>query len=272
MRKLLLALAAATLLTGVSTPAYAVDPSKGLPGFCPDGNGVTVIIDFQDLGGDSIVRCAVGDQATGLAALKNAGIQITGTARWGEAFICRIEGKPAPNAEPCIDTPPASAYWSYWYAPNGGSWKYSEWGVANRKPPLGSFEGWSFSKNRTAETNPPPRIAPQRPGGNPAPGGGKQPPQKPGTSATPNQQVNPLQPSPGLTPTPTATPQSQPPTPPQNGPTAGPGWTGGGSKPLASSADSSDIPLSTILGIALVAALALSAGVGLQVRAFRRRR
>lgn len=159
----LLALSATAQVTVAAPTAHAVDTATGTPGYCPDANGVTVVIDFRELGGTTIVRCARGDQATGHAALKNAGIEIAGVARWGEAFICRVEGKPGANSEPCIDTPPASAYWSYWHSPNGGSWTYSQWGVMNRKPPLGSFEGWSFSKNKTATTNPPPRVAPTRP-------------------------------------------------------------------------------------------------------------
>ncbi|MFD5568970.1 hypothetical protein [Streptomyces cadmiisoli] len=157
----------------VTAPAaYAIDPSRGTPGYCPNANGVTVIVDFQELGGTTLVRCAPGEQATGLTALKNAGIQIAGTNRWGEAFICRIEAKPGPESEPCIDTPPASAYWSYWHAPNGGNWTYSQWGVMNRKPPPGSFEGWSFSKDKTSTTNPPPRISPVRPVSGPPSGSG----------------------------------------------------------------------------------------------------
>ncbi|MFI6977368.1 hypothetical protein ACIBSV_02135 [Embleya sp. NPDC050154] len=159
----LLALPATAQVTVAAPTAHAVDTAKGTPGYCPDANGVTVVIDFQELGGTTIVRCARGDQATGHAALKNAGIEIAGVARWGEAFICRVEGRPGANSEACIDTPPASAYWSYWHSSNGGSWTYSQWGVMNRKPPLGSFEGWSFSKNKTETTNPPPRVAPKRP-------------------------------------------------------------------------------------------------------------
>jgi hypothetical protein len=159
----LFVLPATAQVTVAAPAAHAVDTSKGTPGYCPDADGVTVVIDFQELGGTTIVRCARGNQATGHAALKNAGIEIAGVARWGEAFICRIEGKPGANSEPCIDTPPASAYWSYWHSPNGGSWTYSQWGVLNRKPPIGSFEGWSFSKYKTETTNPPPRVAPSRP-------------------------------------------------------------------------------------------------------------
>ncbi|GIJ39801.1 hypothetical protein [Micromonospora andamanensis] len=153
-----IAVAAASVLLGPSPAAAA-----GSAGYCPDAAGVTVVVDFKELGGGTVVRCAPGDQATGLAALKAAGFQIAGTLRWGEGFICRIEGKPSASTEKCVDTPPASAYWSYWHAPNGGSWTYSDKGVLNRKPPSGSFEGWSFSLNRNADNAPRPAVAPTRP-------------------------------------------------------------------------------------------------------------
>lgn len=178
IRRVLTALAAALAL-GIAAPppAGAIDPGSGTPGFCPDDEGVTVVIDFQALGGTTIVRCAPGPAGpgfTGLDALYDAGIEIEGVRRWGEAFICRIEGRPAPDeripvagnegyVEACIDTPPAAAYWSYWHAPNGGTWEYSQWGVKNRDAIPGGFEGWSFSLNATASSNPAPRIAPVRP-------------------------------------------------------------------------------------------------------------
>ncbi|GAA1960032.1 hypothetical protein [Amycolatopsis minnesotensis] len=159
-------LAAAVLLVSfvvTGTPASAVDQHRGTPGYCQDGNGITVVIDFQDLGGPVVIRCAPGGQESGLTAVQNAGIEVTGVQRWGLAFLCRIEGKPGADTEACIDTPPPNAYWSYWHAPNGGSWTHSEYGLTNRKPPVGTFEGWSFSKGRAAGTTPPPRIAPLRP-------------------------------------------------------------------------------------------------------------
>ncbi|EST37335.1 hypothetical protein N566_13585 [Streptomycetaceae bacterium MP113-05] len=166
-----LAFAACGVLGGFGTSgtAAAVDSSRGRPGFCPDGTGVTVVVDFRELGGRTVVRCAVGSQETGLAALKAAGIQVTGTNRWGASFVCRLEGRPTPENEPCIDTPPASAYWSYWHAPNGGSWTYSQYGATYRTPPEGSFEGWSFSMGRDPDSAPVPRITPHRPA---QPGGG----------------------------------------------------------------------------------------------------
>ncbi|GIJ79954.1 hypothetical protein SAMN05443287_102476 [Micromonospora phaseoli] len=190
---LVLALVGAGVLVG-PVPATAA----GSAGYCPDASGVTVVVDFKELGGGTVIRCAPGDQATGLAALKNAGFQIAGTLRWGEGFICRIEGKPGAGAENCVDTPPASAYWSYWHAPNGGAWAYSDKGVTNRKPPAGSFEGWSFSLNRAANNAPRPAVAPHRP----AP-----PPPPAPTSAPP-----PPRPSPPLPP-PVAPPVVAPPAP-----------------------------------------------------------
>ncbi|MDT8913242.1 ABC transporter substrate-binding protein [Amycolatopsis sp. PS_44_ISF1] len=169
---------AAALLAAAGPPvaAQAVDQSRGHPGFCADGAGSTVVIDFQQLGGTTIVRCdPQSGRGTGLDALKGAGFQIAGVQRWGEAFICRIENRPSAveeipvkgdehYRESCVDTPPAAGYWSYWHAGNNCAWQYSQWGVKNRDFTPGGFEGWSFSLNATADANPVPRIAPVRPG------------------------------------------------------------------------------------------------------------
>lgn len=100
-------LAAAGLALAAVAVVSQAGPARaaGLPGACPDGDGVTVVVDFQELGGPTLVRCAPGPQPTGLAALKNAGISVTGTARWGEAFICRIEGKPGADTPSPVSTP-----------------------------------------------------------------------------------------------------------------------------------------------------------------------
>ena len=142
--------------------AAAAATSAGSPGFCTDTVGVTVVVDFQDLGGGVVVRCFAHptSSSTGLDALKGAGFTTEGTVHDGPAFVCRIDGKPTHADESCISTPPASAYWSYWYAPNHGAWRYSSLGAASHRVIAGGFEGWSFSKNRTATTSPPPRVAP----------------------------------------------------------------------------------------------------------------
>ncbi|GAA4539038.1 hypothetical protein [Amycolatopsis samaneae] len=158
----LLAVVALVLLggAGASTPATA-EQGKGVPGYCQDGAGVTVIVDFGDLGGDPVVRCAPGEQATGMTALQNAGFAVTGSQRYGLAVACRIDGKPGPDAESCAAMPSATDFWGYWNGANG-AWVSSQEGATTHKPAPGGFEGWAFSHGKSFGANPPPRVAPVR--------------------------------------------------------------------------------------------------------------
>ncbi|MEU4805580.1 ABC transporter substrate-binding protein [Actinosynnema sp. NPDC023587] len=196
MRRLpsLLSAVAAMAALGVATaaPASALDPTKGYNGICTGDDaltGVTVVIDFQELDGNggtpapTITRCSPnanpGTARTGVKALQDAGIAIAGTARWGLGFLCRLENRPASTEtlpttsnptykEPCVNTPPAQAYWSYWHADGAGTtWTYSNYGALNRNVIPGGFEGWSFALNKTATTNPAPGVTPTNPAVNP---------------------------------------------------------------------------------------------------------
>ncbi len=164
-RRLVAVLVAATIITPLAILGGPTRPAAAaVDGPCPGVAGVTVVIDFQELGGGVVVRCAPGASPTGLAALEAAGITYR-TAVRSPGFVCRISDKPA--TDPCINTSPTSAYWSYWVASRGGPWCYSSLGAGNRRPPEGTVEGWSFSMNRSAATAPPPSVT--IPGGN---GGG----------------------------------------------------------------------------------------------------
>ncbi|WP_374536649.1 hypothetical protein [Micromonospora aurantiaca (nom. illeg.)] len=134
----------AAVVAGVALTAVEPAPRAAHAAACAGTSGVTVVVDFAALGGGVQVACAPGDPATGLAALQAAGFTVAGTARWGLAFVCRINGKPTAATEPCVNTPPATAYWSYWHASSGGSWSYSTSGATGYNPAPGSVEGWSF--------------------------------------------------------------------------------------------------------------------------------
>jgi hypothetical protein len=152
----------AACLTGAA-PASATVPGKGADGYCPENGGVTVIVDFGDLGPQPLVRCAPGTPASGVAALQDAGVEITGSQKYGLAVACRIEGKPGPDAESCAAMPSATAYWSYWHAAPGGAWESSQEGAQTSKPAAGGFEGWAFAHPASADAMPaPPRVAPVR--------------------------------------------------------------------------------------------------------------
>mgnify|MGYP001161895361 CR=1 FL=1 len=146
-----------------AAPGTGAVPAQA-SGACPEGEGVTVIVSFNELGGGTQVRCAPGEPASGLAALDAAGISWQGATR-SPGMLCRIGGQPA--SDPCVNPPPGSAYWSYWIAPRGGDWCYSSLGPSYRKPPPGTVEGWSFSKGKSAAQTPRPGLAPP-PGSSPA--------------------------------------------------------------------------------------------------------
>lgn len=165
------------MLVGVGGSAPAVAAATG----CTDASGVSVVVDLRQLGGGILERCAAGLGAggTGLEALSRAGIPYQGTSQWGDAFICRLLGRPAADEslripgnsnyhEQCITTPPATAYWAYWYAANGGSWHYSSAGVSSHRITPGGFEGWVFTLGDTGNQTPP-GVAPVRATAAPAP-------------------------------------------------------------------------------------------------------
>jgi hypothetical protein len=181
------------------------DAGAWTDGACTTPSGVTVVVDFQELGGGVHVRCAPQPVTSGFEALRQAGIDFDTTVRF-PGFLCRIAGKPA--NDPCQTTSPATAYWSYWVAQRGGTWCYSNRGAGNRTPPPGSAEGWSFSLGRTSSTSPAPRV--EVPGALP---GTVPAPLTPGDC---DRRAD----APAPTPTPTAAPPTQPPAtdPPAIGP------------------------------------------------------
>ena len=152
-----------TGLTGWTTStAYAVGTVSSMPaaaagdaGYCKDDTGVTVVVDFTELGGDIVVRCAPGPVKpgySGLDAFQGAGFGVSGTQRWGPAFVCRIQGRPSADEslstdgnpdyhERCVDTPPSSAYWGYWYASNGGAWSLQQRGAEEPGRDQGRLRG-----------------------------------------------------------------------------------------------------------------------------------
>src|SRR5438128_2602216 len=77
-----------TAVTSAAAPAARAD------GACATANGVTVVIDFHQLGGGVYVRCAEQPVGDGFAALRQAGIAFQ-TASRNPGFMCRIAGLPA---------------------------------------------------------------------------------------------------------------------------------------------------------------------------------
>lgn len=147
---------ALTMIGAMAMPAIPVQAAA-----CPGpSSGVTVVVDFTAFGGDVEVRCAPGDPASGLAALHAAGFGTQGTQSDGPSFVCRIDGRPTPESESCVATPPADAFWTYTRAPRGGSWIFSSSSASNRDPLPGTVEGWARAGKQPGIAPPaaPPRL------------------------------------------------------------------------------------------------------------------
>ena len=118
---------------------------------------MTVIVDERGIGGEKVYAgCASGEQSDALQALKDAGFTPEGTANYGLAFICRIDGEPTVAEQDCDSTPPADAYWSYWRGKPGGQWSYSAYGATSPKTrsPVNSVEGWAFGEGSSPRVEP----------------------------------------------------------------------------------------------------------------------
>ncbi|MFG1885801.1 hypothetical protein [Micromonospora sp. NPDC049102] len=150
-----IALLLAAVVAGAGLVAVDPLPRAAHAAACTPGAGVTVVVDLTAFGLGAQTGCRLGDPPTGLAALQGAGFTVTGTQRWGLAFVCRINGYPLPAAEPCVNTPPASAYWSYWHAVPGGTWSYSTLGASSYNPAQGTVEGWRFGSGQAPSISPP---------------------------------------------------------------------------------------------------------------------
>ena len=255
-------------------------PVAGSDGPCPGTTGVTVVVDYQALGGGVMVHCAAGSPATGFKALIAAGFDVE-EVRNVPGFLCRIDGSPGLGRDPCINTPPAGAYWSYWHAARGGSWSSSQEGGKTRTPPVGSVDGWSFSDDGSPGDASPPRIDPPAATATPKPVTPKPVTPKP-ASPTPAVTARPIAthapsdvPAAPTTAAPTPSPTTTVPTPSPSStsvtassadstPLAGSAVQPAGSAgPGGTSAGGDGPPLGTLVGaglVVLVAAGALLAG------------
>lgn len=161
------ALTAGTLSVGIvlgpAGPA-AADPI----GDCSTTVGEIVVVDFAHWGGPIDRGCAAS-LSTGYNALSEAGFITEGTEEDGPDLICRIglasQGsssyEPTPSEDPCVNTPPASAYWSYWHADAGqNTWTYARQGSMEYRPPPGSVDAWVYGATNIAGTTGQPPFSP----------------------------------------------------------------------------------------------------------------
>ncbi|HEU5038577.1 MAG TPA: hypothetical protein VFT70_16345 [Nocardioides sp.] len=144
MRRRLLAPAApivAAMLVAMVTVVLPAAPATAAG--CPTDHGVTVVVDFHQLGGGVQTSCvAEGGGQAAAELFPAAGFPLTYVQRQ-PGFVCRVDDKPADD--PCANTPPADAYWGlYWSDGRSGRWTYSTTGAGGQHVPDGGYAGFSW--------------------------------------------------------------------------------------------------------------------------------
>lgn len=179
-------------LVGSAVPAAAAPQTIGS---CTTSSGVILAVDFSHWGGPLLRSCGT-TPTTGYQLLNQGGWHTAGDSHDGPGFICRIAysgfrggtGYPTSKQDPCIITPPGSAYWSYWHAdPGQNTWSYSHLGAMSYHPKPGSVDLWTFGSTNTAGTEGRPTISPnsvRAHNATPIGGGPKKPTPTPARTAT----------------------------------------------------------------------------------------
>ncbi|MCT1985706.1 hypothetical protein M3C61_01490 [Dermacoccus abyssi] len=137
--------------TGAATPASAA-------GACTSAtSGVTVVVQFPS---GSATGCAPGSPGTALQALRAAGFSTTGSTQYHDGVLCGVNGYP--SSSPCR-MPPHNAYWAVFSAKRGGSWVYSNLGVASLPATPGGVVGFRFGSGTAPSVPVPAAITSPKP-------------------------------------------------------------------------------------------------------------
>jgi hypothetical protein len=153
---------AAAVVLAAAVPAVSLTTAApAQAAACSTASGVTVVVDFNQLGGGVRVACdgsGGGDSAASL--FTSNGFSLTPVARF-PSFVCRVNGAPA--SDPCQNTPPSDAYWSlYWSDGRSGRWSYSSQSAYSLKIPDGGYVAFSW-KQGSASAPPSASASPHAP-------------------------------------------------------------------------------------------------------------
>lgn len=153
-------LCASLVLTGCTASPTAPVATAADPSGCA---GIHLVVDFASLGPEPIDSCVdATDETSAADLLAAAGLTTEGTADYGDAIVCRVDGHPAADTpialasgsytEDCADMPSADAYWSVWVETDG-VWDYAQVGFNDLE--LRSGDGLALSYTLNGNAQPP---------------------------------------------------------------------------------------------------------------------
>jgi hypothetical protein len=132
-------------------------------------DGVEVVVNYGILDGTGSSQCIAiaGSSAKAIDVVHDAGFATEGTATYGDAIVCRVNGLPSPTepvviegqaefTETCADMPPAFAYWALWQkSSDSAAWEYAQAGLGDLTVNKGESLGLVFT---TGDSTPTPVV------------------------------------------------------------------------------------------------------------------
>jgi hypothetical protein len=134
-------------------------PASVEAGMCLDA-GTSLVVDYGSASDKPAeVMCVKNFKGYSWDMFEAAGLTVSGTDKYPVGFVCRIEGFPSEDVEPCAETPGTkNGSWAYFLGDENNSWVYSPIGASTHKVKCGVSEGWRFLlPGESIQT--PPRIS-----------------------------------------------------------------------------------------------------------------
>ena len=144
VRRLLIALTVAVAAVGVLVTSTAATAAGS--------KCVALVVDFSHVGGSVSSTCVTAPtSATGSDVLAAGHHKVTFDPRYGNDFVCAIDGVPAGGCHATDNT----HYWVYYHrAPGSTAWHVSQEGAGTYKPANTSTEGWVYDDGATPAPTP----------------------------------------------------------------------------------------------------------------------
>lgn len=140
-----------------------VAPPSGAAGAaaaCRGASGVTVVVDFAELGGGVTAGCAPnGGGRSAVEVFRDAGYSLEYSTQPGmNGYVCKVQGKPADGDCAANDT-----FWSLWWSDGrSGRWVFASRGVGVLEVPDGGYLAWAWHEGAGRAQPPAARPEPRQ--------------------------------------------------------------------------------------------------------------
>ena len=141
----------ATLLVAATGILAAPAPTaQAAVAACPGATGVTVIVDYNEIGGPTRAGCdANGGGESAARVFPDAGFTLEYEPRQ-PGYVCKVTG--LPTDRPCLES---DSFWSLWWSDGkSGRWVFSNQGVSGLSVPDGGYVAFAWHEGGGRATAP----------------------------------------------------------------------------------------------------------------------